>query len=178
MADKRTGALISRFIELIIFFPSFPVFRSILERNEVTFCDLFPILWLVHKNETTTVNSKSKTMNAITSTIGRILYALPFGIFGLFHFMNAGQMKGMVPLPPQIVWVYVTGAGMLLACISILINKKAKLGALLLGIMLLIFALSIHLPNAVGGDQASVSNLLKDVALAGGALLYSGIAKD
>lgn len=117
-------------------------------------------------------------MNFITKTLGRILYALPFGIFGLFHFMNASQMQGMVPFPPQIVWVYVTGAALLAACISIVINKKAKLASLLLGIMLLIFVLAIHLPNALGGDHAAVANLLKDAALAGAAFVIAGISKD
>jgi len=32
------------------------------------------------------------------SKIGRYLYALPFGVFGILHFVNAGQMAGMVPM--------------------------------------------------------------------------------
>ncbi len=117
-------------------------------------------------------------MNFVTNTLGKILFAVPFGIFGIMHFMNAGAMSGMVPLPPQIVWVYITGAALIAACVSILINKKAKLATLLLGIMLLIFALSIHLAAVVGGDQMAMGSLLKDVALAGAAFLYSGNAKD
>ena len=29
--------------------------------------------------------------------IGKILFALPFGIFGIFHFMGADNMAGMIP---------------------------------------------------------------------------------
>ena len=117
-------------------------------------------------------------MNFVTTTLGKILFAIPFGIFGIFHFMNADGMKGMVPFPPQLVWIYLTGAALIAASVSILINKKAKLSSLLLGVMLLVFALSIHLPSVIGGDQMSMPNLLKDLALSGAAFLYSGNAKD
>ncbi len=43
--------------------------------------------------------------------------------------------------------------------------------------MLLVFALSIHLPSVLDGGQPT--NLLKDIALAGAALMYAkGLAKD
>ncbi len=116
-------------------------------------------------------------MNFVTTTLGRILFGLPFGIFGLFHFMNAESMKGMVPFPPQVLWVYITGLALVAASVSILINKKAKLASLLLGILLLVFVFAIHLKGAIGGDPSSTANLLKDMSLAGAAFLYSGHAK-
>ena len=109
------------------------------------------------------------------STIGRYLYALPFGIFGLFHFMRAGQMAGMVPIPGGQFWVYLTGLAMLAACVSIIIQKKARLACILLGVLLLVYVLSIHLPAVIGGEmQPSMTNLLKDLALAGGAWFMAG----
>ncbi|MDX1628108.1 MAG: DoxX family protein [Fulvivirga sp.] len=108
------------------------------------------------------------------STVGRFLYAIPMAVFGLFHFMNASQMAGMVPIPGGEIWVYITGAALLAAAISIMIQKKASLATLLLGVMLLIFALSIHLPSVMGGDQNAMPNLLKDTALAGAAFFMSG----
>ncbi len=45
----------------------------------------------------------------------------------------------------------------------------------LLGLMLLIFAVSVHLMALVGGDQAALSSVLKDTALAGGAFILSGV---
>lgn len=110
---------------------------------------------------------------------GRYLYALPMGIFGLFHFMNASQMAGMVPIPGGVFWVYLTGVALLAACISILIGKKARLACLLLGVMLLIFMLSIHLPSAMGdGGSSAMTMLLKDTALAGGAWILAGQFED
>ncbi|WP_350356666.1 DoxX family protein [Fodinibius salsisoli] len=113
------------------------------------------------------------------SKAGRFLYAIPFGIFGLFHFMNGSQMAGMVPIPGGVFWIYLTGVALLAACVSIIIQKKARLACLLLGVMLLIFALSIHLPGVIGAEsgqamQASMSSLLKDTALAGAAWILAG----
>lgn len=117
-------------------------------------------------------------MKSITG-LGKYFLAISVLVFGVFHFMNANAMAGMVPIPGGAVWVYITGAGLIAAAISIFIGKYDKLGTVLLGVMLLIFALSIHLPGAIDGDQSSTSNFLKDLAMAGGAWMYAhGLAKD
>ncbi|MCU0447702.1 MAG: DoxX family protein [Microscillaceae bacterium] len=107
---------------------------------------------------------------------GRVLFALPMAVFGLFHFMNAGAMKGMVPnyIPGGVVWVYITGIALIAAAVSIIIEKMTKLSGLLLGIMLLIFAFTIHLP----GGETSMPSLLKDLALAGAAFYISANGKN
>ncbi len=116
-------------------------------------------------------------------TAGRIVYALPMAVFGLFHFMNGSAMAGMIPswLPGGVFWIYLTGAGLIAAAVSIIIQKKAALATLLLGIMLVIFVLVLHLPGALGGGdgaQLSTSMLLKDLALAGAAFYMSGNFSD
>lgn len=114
-------------------------------------------------------------MNVLTGSIARYMYALPFGVFGILHFMNASAMAGMVPIPGGAFWVYLTGVAFLAACISILIEKQTRLACILLGVLLIIFVLSIHLPAVIGGEmQPSMTNLLKDLALAGGAWLLAG----
>ncbi len=120
-------------------------------------------------------------MNSTIGKIGRFVYATPFAIFGLFHFMNANAMAGMVPLPGGVFWVYLTGVALIGASFSLIIQKKVKLVALLLGIMLLIFALSIHLPGVISGGegmQSSMSSMLKDLALSGAAFFVSGVYSD
>ncbi|RMH64541.1 MAG: DoxX family membrane protein [Bacteroidetes bacterium] len=117
-------------------------------------------------------------MNIALLKIGRIIYAIPFAIFGLFHFMNAGAMAGMVPLPGGVFWVYLTGVALIAASVAILINRYARLACQLLGVMLFIFALSIHLPGVLGAaDEAamalSMTSLLKDIALGGAAWAIS-----
>lgn len=110
--------------------------------------------------------------NATLALIGRVLFGAPLIVFGSFHFMNAEQMAGMVPLPGGAFWVYLTGAALILAGISLLIAKMIRLASILLALMLLIFVFAIHIPGlAEGGGQQVMTNLLKDVSLMGGALL-------
>ncbi|MFN3849471.1 MAG: DoxX family protein [Spirosomataceae bacterium] len=108
---------------------------------------------------------------------GRFLLAIPMAIFGLLHFMAADKMGGMVPIPGGAIWVYITGLALIAAAVSIIMQKKARLAATLLAVMLLIFVALIHAPAvAAGGDggQMAMASLLKDIAIAGGALVYAG----
>ena len=123
-------------------------------------------------------------MSAITS-IGKYFYAVVMAIFGIMHFINASAMAGMVPIPGGSIWIHITGAGLLAAAVSIVLGKLDKLATVLLALMLLIFALSIHLPGfmdmAAGemAQQNSMSHLMKDIGLSGAALMYAhGLAKD
>lgn len=109
------------------------------------------------------------------SKIGKYLYAIPMVIFGLFHFLNASAMAGMVPIPGGVFWIYLTGLALILAGVTIIIQKLDDWSSFLLAVMLLVFVLTIHLPGVLaGGEMAQMymTNLLKDIALAGGALIY------
>jgi putative oxidoreductase len=120
-------------------------------------------------------------MNAILSA-GRYLLIVPALIFGVFHLMSANDMAGMVPIPGGAIWVYITGICMIAAAVSIIIGKYDKLAAALLGLLILIFALSIHLPGVIstgGEDMGAMSSLLKDLGLVGGSWIYAAVmAKD
>lgn len=115
------------------------------------------------------------------STIGRIMYSLPILVFGMMHLMMGGKMAGMVPafIPDGVLWVYVTGVALVVAGISIMIGKMAKMAGLGLAMLLLIFVMTIHIPMVMSGNDAmmqmGMSNMLKDLALAGGALVLAGI---
>ena len=119
----------------------------------------------------------------LTTTVARYVYAIPFGIFGLMHFMNGTAMAGMVPIPGGVIWIYLIGVALLAACLSIIIEKYTRLACLLLALLLIIFVLSLHLPGVIGAADdmamaASMSGLLKDTALAGGALLLANNYED
>ncbi len=112
-------------------------------------------------------------------TVGRFMYALPLLAFGAMHFMNAGALAGMVPIPGGVLWVYVTGLALIAAAIAIMARKKAVLAAQLLGLMLLSFAIGVHLMGVMNAPdqaamQSSISSMLKDLALAGAAWFMSG----
>lgn len=115
-------------------------------------------------------------MSAILN-LGKWLYTIPFAIFGLFHFLGADNMAGFTPGGK--VMVYVTGLALIAAAVSMIIGKLDKLATVLLAVMLLIFVFAIHLSGAMAGDQAATGNLLKDISLAGAALMYAQhVAKD
>ncbi len=119
-------------------------------------------------------------MNAFLS-LGRWLFAIPFAIFGFFHFMNASQMVDMIPnyLPVPYFWLFLAGAGLIAASAAMLLGKYDKLAATLLGAELILFILLLHLPAIMRGEQMAMTVLLKDLTLAGAALLYAQyVAKD
>jgi uncharacterized membrane protein len=108
--------------------------------------------------------------------IGKLMFAGPLVMFGIAHLTSANDMTAMVPefLPAPLIFVYLTGIALILAAIAIIIGKKAKLATQLLGLMLLLFALLIHLQN-FGSDP---SMFLKDLALAGAAWFMSAHLSD
>lgn len=117
-------------------------------------------------------------MNAFLS-LGRWVFAIPFAIFGLFHFMNAQAMADyVVPayMPAKIIWVYLSGAGLIGAAVSMLLGKYDKLGTTLLAVFLLLIVLMVHLPGSMSGGegaQGAMSMLLKDLSLAGASMMYA-----
>ena len=113
------------------------------------------------------------------SNIGRIVFALVFFVFGLFHFMNAAAMADMmIPhwLPGGVFWVILTGAGLVAAAVSIITKIMVKLSTLLLAVMLLLFIVLLHIPGMMADPEnmSYMTNLLKDSGLMGAALFMSG----
>lgn len=105
--------------------------------------------------------------------VARVLFVTPFVAFGFGHLTSADAMAGMVPVPGGVFWVYFTGVAMLAASVSIVWGRLATIAAPLLALLLLVFAFTLHLPNLSNPEsgQMSFMSLMKDLGLAGGALL-------
>jgi uncharacterized membrane protein len=106
----------------------------------------------------------------IPSRFAEIVFALVFAYFGYLHFKNADAMGGGVPsmFPGDgKIYIYLTGAGFILSAIAIIANKYKTVACYLLAAVLLIFVFTIHLKNF----ESNPSGLLKDVAMAMGAIL-------
>lgn len=118
------------------------------------------------------------------SLIGRILFSLPMIGFGLGHLTSAGAMSAMVPawLPGGVFWVYLTGAALIAAGVAIIINKLTFQAALGLSILVMAFALTVHLPGMLKGEgmmkMMSMVSLYKDIAISGAALYIAGQSRD
>ncbi len=106
--------------------------------------------------------------------LGKYLFALPFVVFGIFHFMNAEAMAGMAP--GGSIMVYITGVGLVAAGISIMIGKFDKLASVLLAVMLLLFIWPHY--KSMATNPHEMGNILKNIALAGASLLYASTAED
>jgi putative oxidoreductase len=112
-----------------------------------------------------------------TQTVGRLMFAVPFAIFGVMHFVNAPHMVKMVPVPGGVFWIYFTGAAMLAAATAIITTILDKWACIGLATLLMVYVFTIHIPALRQGDaqaqQMALIMLLKDTALAGGALGFA-----
>ncbi|CAN5644097.1 hypothetical protein BH11BAC3_BH11BAC3_33950 [soil metagenome] len=113
----------------------------------------------------------------LISRIAIYLLSIVLFVFGVFHFLHPHDLLIYVPsfIPGGIIWVYFVGAAFILVAISFLTNRMVKLSGYVLAILLILFILSIHLPNYLNaGDkemkQIALINLLKDTAIVGFAL--------
>lgn len=126
-------------------------------------------------------------MNSILDSIsksGRYVYTIPLIMFGVSHFAQAEKMAGMVPVPGGVFWVYFTGVAMLAAAVGIITNFKGlgALAAFLTGVLMLIYAFTVHLPHLMHAqDEAQrmmpMISFLKDLGLAGGAWAIARLMK-
>ena len=113
------------------------------------------------------------------ATIGRTLFALPFGIIGLNHFLMTDIYLGMMSsfLPGGGYTILLTGVLLIAASISIILNKFIKVVCFSLAGLLLLFIITIHIPHLFSPDthmvQDALFGLLKDTGLMGGALIIA-----
>jgi len=98
-------------------------------------------------------------------------------VFGIFHFFYPRDLLVYVPLSlvGGIMWAYIVGVAFIIVGLSFLTNQFVKFTSYLLVIMVIIFILTIHVPNFMNtGDkemrQMALINILKDTAIVGFAL--------
>ena len=120
----------------------------------------------------------------IISRIAIWLLAIVMIIFGIQHFRHPDIFANFVPpyLPGGDKWVYIVGAAFILAAIAFIINRFVALAGYLLAVLLLIFIITIHWPNfrdasSIENSQATLSNMLKDLAIAAFALYIASNAR-
>ena len=117
-------------------------------------------------------------MKKIT-TIGRILFAIPFALFGINHFLMTDYYLGMLTsfIPLGAYTIVLTGIMLIVASISIITKKFVKFSTLMLAVLLFMFIVTIHIPNLFHETDRTVTiiALLKDISLMGGSLMIAGI---
>lgn len=116
------------------------------------------------------------------TTLGRILFALPFTVFGINHFLMIDYYMGMITsfIPLGAYTIIITGLLMIAVSLSIITKKFVRQSTLILAFLLFIFIVTIHIPHLVAGTDkpAVLIMLLKDISLMGGSLMIAGIYSD
>jgi putative oxidoreductase len=114
------------------------------------------------------------------TTIGRILFALPFLIFGINHFLMMDYYVGMLTsfIPLGAYTIIITGLLMIATSISIITKKYIIQSTIILASLLLLFIVTIHIPHLFDGTDRTITliALLKDISLMGGSLMIAGLS--
>jgi uncharacterized membrane protein YphA (DoxX/SURF4 family) len=116
------------------------------------------------------------------TTIGRILFAIPFALFGINHFLMLDYYLGMLTsfVPLGAYTIILTGIMLIAASISIITKRLVKFSTLFLAFLLFVFIVTIHIPHLFADTDKTITiiALLKDISLMGGSLMISGIYAD
>lgn len=117
-------------------------------------------------------------MKKITN-IGRILFAIPFALFGINHLLMTDYYLGILTsfIPLGAYTIILTGILLIAASISIITKKFVKFSTIMLAILLFIFIITIHIPHLFNETDKTVTiiALLKDISLMGGSIMIAGI---
>ena len=113
--------------------------------------------------------------------LGRLLFGGVLAFMGLNHFQNAGQMAPYAEakgLPAPVASVYASGGLLLVSGILVILGAYPVIAAGALATFLVVSAVTMHDFWAVPDDQVQdeMTQFLKNVALAGGALSLLAVA--
>jgi uncharacterized membrane protein YphA (DoxX/SURF4 family) len=96
-----------------------------------------------------------------SATLGRLLFALALGVFGLQHFWYAAFVASLIPdwMPGPLFLTYLTGAGFIAAGLSLAFGVGVRLAASLLAAMFFLWVVLLHAPRVAAqpsnGDEWS-----------------------
>jgi len=110
----------------------------------------------------------------LVSRIAIYMLSIVLIVFGSFHFLYPRDLFVYVPvfMVGGIKWAYLVGTVFVLVGLSFMTNQYVKVTSYLLAAFLVIFILTIHLPNFLNaGDRdmrmMALINILKDMAITG-----------
>ena len=116
----------------------------------------------------------------ILATLGRIIFGLSLIVFATNPLLHADQTAATIPFPMAKMVTYLAGVLLLAGGICLVMNRWVHLTMLMVAVLLIARALTIHYPNFSEPDYAvmilSVMNMTKDLGLAGAALLLTGLS--
>lgn len=131
----------------------------------------------------------SSTGNVVSSlatslaTAGRFVFAISLVIFAIQHFIYARFIATLIPawIPGHLFWAYFVGVAFIGAALAIAAKVQAKLAAVLLGTMFILWVLVLHLPRvaAAPSNGNEFTSLFIALAMSGASfILTSSLARD
>jgi uncharacterized membrane protein len=107
-----------------------------------------------------------------------LFFAAPMAVFASQHFTETKAVATLVPawMPGHLFWTYFVGTAVVAASLSIVLKKQARLAAILLAVMLILFELLLHIPDILAHPKNvfSWAFAFRDLAFSGGALAFAG----
>jgi uncharacterized membrane protein len=107
----------------------------------------------------------------------RYIFAALLIIFGIQQFFYLDFLTAKVPgyFPLRIFWVYLTGVAMIIAGASVIINKRARSSAIILGAFLLILNTLRYAPLFLGGASNALllTAAMLDLAITCGVFIFA-----
>ncbi len=126
---------------------------------------------------TNTIKPKSPFIKILEkiAPFGRVMFSITMISFGVSHFYYTDTVENMVPawIPLHRFWTYFAAIALIGSGISIVFMFRIKTFGNLLGIMIFIWFIIIHIPDAVANP---VTNNGNEVTSMFSALAFSGIA--
>jgi uncharacterized membrane protein len=111
--------------------------------------------------------------------VAPVFFATTMAVFGSQHFTAAKEVATIVPAfyPFPLFLTLVVGVALELTALSLATKKLSRLAALLFAAMMLIFILTMHIPNILADPKNILrwSTPFRDLTFAGGALAYAAM---
>ncbi len=122
-------------------------------------------------------SASAKVMSASNAAAkaGRLLFALSMAVFGWTHLLIPDFIASLVPswIPFHLFWTYISAIGFLAAAAALGLNRMVRPAASLLGIMFLLWVVTLHTPrvahdlyNADAWNSAFVALAMSGISFA------------
>ena len=119
------------------------------------------------------------------AVVGRILFALPFGILGINHFIMYDFYIGMLTsfIPGGGFTIILIGIILVVASVCIIFKKIIPQICWILAALLFLFIVTIHIPHIftesdLYKSKDALIELFKDTSLLGGAIMIAVFFRD